>query len=119
MADEKSKPKKALACPKWLEPDAKREWKRLVKKMDAIGVLTEIDMVAFAGYCQAYARWKQAEERITDGGAAFRTPSGISVQSPHVAVAQHYMKLMLKFAEQLGLTPAARNQIIAGNDEED
>ena len=57
--------KKAPACPKWLEPEAKKEWRRLAKQMEAIGILTEVDMAAFAGYCQAYARWKEAEEVIT------------------------------------------------------
>ena len=60
--------KKAPACPKWLEPEAKKEWRRLAKQMEAIGILTEVDMAAFAGYCQAYARWKEAEEFITQHG---------------------------------------------------
>ena len=32
--------KKAPACPKWLEPEAKKEWRRLAKQMEAIGILT-------------------------------------------------------------------------------
>ena len=36
--------KKAPACPKWLEPEAKKEWRRLAKQMEAIGILTEVDM---------------------------------------------------------------------------
>ena len=32
--------------------------------MEQLGILTEVDMAAFAGYCQAYARWKEAEEFI-------------------------------------------------------
>lgn len=31
-------------------------------------VLTEVDMAAFAGYCEAYARWKEAEEFISKHG---------------------------------------------------
>ena len=27
--------KKAPACPKWLEPEAKKEWRRLAKQMEA------------------------------------------------------------------------------------
>ena len=39
-------------CPKWLLPEAKKEWERLCVKLSEIGVLTEIDMAAFAAYCK-------------------------------------------------------------------
>ena len=99
---------KAPSCPKWLGLEAKKEWRRLSKKMEQIGILTEIDMAAFAGYCQAYARWKAAEEFISKHGAIVKTPSGYWQQVPQVSIAQQYMKAMQKFAEQFGLTPAAR-----------
>ena len=106
---------KAPSCPKWLDPEAKKEWKRLSKKMEQIGILTEIDMAAFAGYCQAYARWKAAEEFISKHGSIVKTPSGYWQQVPQVSIAQQYMKAMQKFAEQFGLTPAARSRIVADN----
>ena len=109
--------KKAPPCPKWLEPEAKKEWRRLAKTLEAMGVLTDADMAAFAGYCQAYARWKEAEERITDRGLVIRTPSGYPQQVPYISIAQQYLKLMQQFAEQFGLTPAARSRIIAGSGE--
>ena len=109
--------KKAPPCPKWLEPEAKKEWRRLAKALEAMGVLTEADMAAFAGYCQSYARWKEAEERITDRGLVIRTPSGYPQQVPYISIAQQYLKLMQQYAEQFGLTPAARSRIIAGNGE--
>ena len=104
---------KAPACPKWLEPDAKKEWKRLSKKMEQLGILTEVDMAAFAGYCQAYARWKAAEEFISKHGSIVKTPSGYWQQVPQVSIAQQYLKDMQKLAEQFGLTPASRSRIIA------
>ena len=61
-AGEPKPEKKAPRCPAWLEAEAKKEWKRMAKQMERLGILTEIDMAAFAGYCQAYARWKEAEE---------------------------------------------------------
>ena len=45
--------KKAPACPKWLDDEAKKEWRRLSKQLEELGILTEVDMTAFAGYCQA------------------------------------------------------------------
>ena len=57
--------KKAPRCPSWLEPEAKKEWKRMAKTLEAIGVLTQVDKAAYAGYCQAYARWKEREEFLS------------------------------------------------------
>lgn len=37
-------------CPDWLLPEAKAEWERLCEKLSDMGVLTEIDMAAFAAY---------------------------------------------------------------------
>ena len=99
----------------WLEPEAKKEWRRLAKQMEAIGILTEVDMAAFAGYCQAYARWKEAEEFITQHGTIVKTPSGYWQQVPQVSIAQTYLKIMNKFAEQFGLTPSSRSRIIASD----
>lgn len=50
--------------------------------MEQLGVLTEIDMAAFAGYCQAYARWKEAEEYISEHGTVMKTPPGYCQQVP-------------------------------------
>ncbi len=109
--------KKAPRCPAWLEGEAKKEWKR---QMEKLGILTEIDMAAFAGYCQAYARWKEAEEFITQHGTIVKTPSGYWQQVPQVSIAQTYLKIMNRFCEQFGLTPSSRSRIVAegGEDKE-
>lgn len=106
--------RKAPRCPSWLEDEAKKEWKRMGKILEKMGLLTEMDMAAFAGYCQAYARWKEAEEFITQHGSIIRTPNGYLQQVPQVSIAQTNLKIMLKFCEQFGLTPSARSRIIAG-----
>ena len=113
--------KKAPRCPSWLEDEAKKEWKRMAKVLENMGLLTEMDMAAFAGYCQAYARWKEAEEFLTQHGSMVRTPNGYLQQVPQVSIAQTNMKIMLKFCEQFGLTPSARSRIVGGenSDEED
>ena len=111
--------KKAPPCPKWLEPEAKKEWRRLSKQLEAIGVLTEVDQAAFASYCQAYARWKEAELFITQHGSIFKTPSGYVQQVPQVSIAQQNLKIMQSFCSDFGLTPATRSRIIAGSGVED
>ena len=98
------KPKaKAPSCPKWLEDDAKKEWRRLAKQMEQL------------------ARWKAAEEFISKHGAIVKTPSGYWQQVPQVSIAQQYLKQMGKFCEQFGLTPASRSRIVSdsGTDNSD
>jgi P27 family predicted phage terminase small subunit len=103
--------KKAPRCPSWLEPEAKKEWKRMAKTLETIGVLTQVDKAAFTGYCQAYARWKEAEEFLSKHGTIFKTPSGYIQQVPQVSIAQTYLKVMKDFCSEFGLTPAARTRI--------
>jgi len=106
-------PKGTVKCPTWLEPEAKKEWKRLAPSLEAMGVLTQADLTAFAGYCQAYARWKEAEEFISQHGSIFQTPSGYVQQVPQVSIAQQNLKIMQSFCSEFGLTPATRARIIA------
>lgn len=112
LNENEPKPKKiAPKCPSWLEPEAKKEWRRMAKTLETIGVLTQVDATAFAGYCQAYARWKEAEEFLTKHGTIFKTPSGYIQQVPQVSIAQTYLKVMKDFCSEFGLTPAARSRI--------
>jgi len=104
-----------IRCPSWLLPEAKKEWKRLASALKAMGVLTEADLTAFAGYCQAYARWREAEEFITRHGSIFKTPSGYVQQVPQVSIAQQNLKIMQSFCTEFGLTPACRARIATGD----
>lgn len=107
--------KKAPPCPNWLAPEAKKEWRRLSRQMESLGILTDVDQKAFASYCQAYARWREAEEFLEQHGTIMRTPSGYVQQMPQVSIAQTYNKIMLKLAAEFGLTPSSRSRIIAGD----
>lgn len=111
--------RKAPRCPSWLEEEAKKEWKRMARQLEHLGILTEIDMAAFAGYCQAYARWKEAEEYISENGAVIQTPSGYYQQIPQVSIAQTYLKIMNRFCEQFGLTPSSRCRIVTDKGEDE
>lgn len=108
--------KKLPSCPMWLHPDAKKEWKRLAGKLNKMGILSEVDMASFAAYCQAFARWKEAEEYLTANGTTFTTPNGYVQQLPQVSIAQTSLKLMNTFASNFGLNPSTRSRLIAGSE---
>jgi len=111
--NEPTPPAGDVKCPSWLLPEAKKEWKRLAASLEAMGVLTIADLTAFAGYCQSYARWREAEEFITQHGSIFKTPSGYVQQVPQVSIAQQNLKIMQSFCTEFGLTAACRARIIA------
>jgi P27 family predicted phage terminase small subunit len=106
--------KKMPKCPEWLEDEAKDEWKRLANNLNNLGLLTELDMATFASYCQAYARWKEAEEFITRHGSIVKTKTGYWQQVPQVSIAHANQKIMMQAASEFGLTPSSRSRIIAG-----
>ena len=83
-------------CPDWLLPEAKAEWERLCEKLSDMGVLTEIDMAAFAAYCQSFARWKEAQEHIDEEGSTFATDKGYQQQTPWVGMTNADCPFMVK-----------------------
>lgn len=63
----KHEPKPAVkvpSCPRHLVGEAKKEWRRISRELITLNLLTEVDRAALAAYCQAWARWVYAEERI-------------------------------------------------------
>ena len=98
-------------CPIWLKGKARQEWKRITPELRRLGLLTVVDRAALAAYCQAYARWVEAEAIIEEKGLTFETDSGYVQQRPEVPIAQKSMQIMKAFATEFGLTPASRTRI--------
>jgi P27 family predicted phage terminase small subunit len=100
-----------VSCPRWLLPEAKKEWRRLAPELRRLGLLTVVDRTALAAYCQAYARWRQAEEVLTREGLVFETASGYLMPRPEVAIAQKSQQIMKGFLTEFGFTPASRTRV--------
>ena len=117
-------------CPKPLMPDmpsfvkgeAKKEWDRMAPKLEALGLLTEIDGSIFASYCVNYAHWFECETFLTKlshdkegnfNGAMFKTPTGYMQQLPQVSMSLRYQKEMRDALSKLGMTPSDRAGLIA------
>ena len=73
-------------------------------------------MASFAGYCQAYARWKEAELYLQEHGTTFTTPNGYIQQVPQVSIAQTSLKIMNTFASNFGLNPSSRSRLVADSE---
>ena len=114
--------------PPHLNASARQEWDRVAPGLFHTGVLSGVDRAALAAYCQAYARWVQAETAIQKmaekdpltGGLMIKTTNGNAVQNPLVGTANKAAADMVRYAAEFGMTPSARSRIEAGalNEEE-
>ena len=93
---------------------AQKEWRRLASTLHKMGVLTTVDRAALAGYCAAYGRWAEAEEKLKETPTLFKTPGGYVQQSPWVNIANKQLELMGRYMVELGITPASRSRVVAG-----
>lgn len=105
--------RQAPKCPKHLTGEARAEWRRAAKQLLDVGVLTTIDRTALAMYCQAWARWLEAEEALRQYGVMVKSPSGFPMQSPYLAVANKAMEQMQRLLTEFGMTPASRTKVEA------
>ena len=113
--DEPQPPDAMPRCPDHLAPVAKTEWRRVARTLHRMGVLTTIDRAALAAYCQSYAKWVEAEGKMKETPPLVKTPSGYVQQSPWLTIANKQLELMGRFMTELGMTPAARSRVTAGD----
>lgn len=101
----------APKCPSHLGKEAKKEWRRVAPELEKLGLLTKIDMAAFAAYCQAYSRWVEAESMIRKHGMLVKTPNGYPVISPFLTIINKSLDQMKAFLTEFGMTAASRSRI--------
>ena len=107
----------------FLSDEAKAEWERVVPALQALRLLTELDIAPLAAYCQAYGRWVEAERILSRMAAEDPETKGLTIEgatrgspiiNPVLKVARISALDMLRFAAEFGFSPAARTRISAG-----
>lgn len=93
--------------PVWLDTEAKREWKRVGQELLGLGLLTSLDVVAFAGYCQAFGAYVKANRMLRREGMVIEV-NGVKQRNLWAKVAADAFDQMQKGLAQFGLTPSAR-----------
>jgi len=107
------------ACPQYLHPIAKKEWRRVVPELERLGILTVVDGTALETYCQAYANMVQAATFVNQHGMIFKTPQGCVQQLPQVAIFNKSALIVKAFCQEFGLTPSARGRMVVPGSEDD
>jgi len=102
----------------WLPETAQAEWRRVAAVLPA-GVVTGVDVGTLEAYCQTYAEWRDAIERMATeqkehGGkdqSIVVTPNGAVQTNPLLSIARNARRDMNRFAGELGFTPASRTRV--------
>jgi P27 family predicted phage terminase small subunit len=103
--------------PSFITGYAADEWRKVARELHNLRLLTSLDLAALAGYCNAYARWRNAVEVMAEQSVGSGT-RGLMVstmygprRNPLIAVANEAAMELLRFAAEFGMSPAARSRI--------
>ena len=95
-------------CPAWLDPDSKKVWKRVVPKIEALGVLSAVDGSLLSILVQQISLyWHYATPRKGDplDGEAELVP-------PDINTCLKILPGIIKLCDRFGLSPSARASLV-------
>ena len=106
------KPAKVPRAPRHLRDAAKKEWRRIAPILLDLGILTEIDTVALAAYCEAYASWVDASTSLAKTGTIIvAKDTGIVKANPLVNITSKFYDQMRAMLAEFGMTPSSRSRV--------
>lgn len=98
----------APKCPASLPKEAKKHWEYLAPKLEALGLLTEVDGPALTDFCLCLARLEEAEKIVQENGMLIPGERGL-VKNPAAQLAREYRSAAQKWCARLGLDPQSRS----------
>lgn len=105
------KKKVNLQMPEWLDEEAQKVWKKTVKDMQSFDILDKVDEDVLATYCDAVERYREATRDVRVHGMTEINAQGNRVVSAYVKAAQSYARIMMQYADKLGLNANARARL--------
>ena len=103
-------------CPTWLSDSAKEVWYQIVPQLIAMRVLSRIDGVDLARYCDAFVIWRRASEFLNTHDLVYPMKDGKGnvtglAPYPQNGLYDSYHRILLGLEDRFGLTPSARTRI--------
>jgi P27 family predicted phage terminase small subunit len=115
VAKNEPRPKVAIPKPpKHMSALALEEWNRIVEELRDNGLMTNLDRAALVTYCEMWANYVTASEKVKKtGGMVIQTTGGNFMDNPYFSAQKRSAELMHKFLIEFGMTPASRTRISA------
>jgi P27 family predicted phage terminase small subunit len=104
-------PKGEAVAPEWLSPSAALHWPVVARQLESSGVLTSMDAQALALYCEAFARWQDANGLLAKTGLVVPGQKGMLTQNPAVHIANAAFDQMRRMLIEFGMTPSSRSRV--------
>lgn len=96
--------------PDHLSDEAKALWQRVGPKFAAMGVMAQVDELAFAMLCESYAAWADLIRRARRGETIVKV-HGQSIPSPYLVRADREAEKVRRLLAEFGGSPAARARL--------
>lgn len=114
--------RESLIAPKWLSPNAKLEFERVVEEVSKINILDNLDLSVLAIYCNAYDGYIQTVEILNKEGLIQykETFNGdtLAIAHPAINTQEKYVKQIMQCSTKLGLATTDRLKLIVPTKEE-
>lgn len=104
------------ASPEWLDEMGRSIWLLYMPRLRSMGYVKDTDRLAFARLCDHTARWLRLREKVNVKGESYTTESRHGKMeriNPDFAAMLRVEEKMVQLEDRFGLTPAARQQILA------
>ena len=109
-------------CPRGMSGVAKKEWLRITQHLYDLGLVTEIDLMALAVYCDAVQMYtamrkyiKKQRKELDDGTVLRGEVAYFYGRNSHTQNEYNAMKAaadtILQISKQFGMTPSARSRM--------
>lgn len=117
--DEPQPDRVAPAIPRGLMPLARKFWKAHGPTLERMGLLTEIDGVAFTMLTVHYEIAWQASRTLKEEGLVTTDENGAERKHPLLQVLRDNSAMLLRYSREFGLTPSARSRISVSDPDEE
>ena len=98
-------------CPKHLDAEARKEWRRYSKLLGPLGILTNIDGPVFDVLCSNLSAREDVEKKFRLSGILVKNKSGLPYVNPLFYVLKNLEGQILKCLVELGMTPSSRSKV--------
>jgi len=99
-------------APEWVTEGRARElWAELLPQLIRRHQWLNLFKVEFGRYCNSFAIYCEAAEKVALYGSVVKTPNGYPTQSPYETIRNRQNEIMLRLAADLGLNPVAQQRL--------